>query len=101
MAATYPLPGASTWVDNHLSSTYVDAMAAQQTRDLAGDVDSTDPQVGLAAVASLRNLVERLEELHVANARECGWSWQEIGAALGVSKQAVHRKHGRRRRLLG
>jgi MYXO-CTERM domain-containing protein len=33
-------------------------MAAQQTRDLAGAVDSTDPQVGLAAVASLRNLVE-------------------------------------------
>ena len=45
-------------------------MAAQQTRDLAGDVDSTDPQVGLAVVASLRTLVERLEELHVANARE-------------------------------
>jgi hypothetical protein len=101
MAATYPLPRASTWVDNELPSTYVDAMAAQQTRDLAGAVDSTDPQVGLAAVASLRNLVERLEELHVANARERGWSWQEIGAALGVSKQAVHRKHGRRRRLLG
>jgi len=77
------------------------AMAAQQTRDLAGAVDSTDPQIGLAAVASLRNLVERLEELHVANARDRGWSWQEIGAALGVSKQAVHRKHGRRRRLLG
>jgi Homeodomain-like domain len=76
-------------------------MAAQETRDLAGAVDSTDPQVGLAAVASLRALVERLEALHVANARDRGWSWQEIGAALGVSKQAVHRKHGRRRRLLG
>ena len=58
-------------------------MAAQETRDLAGAVDSTDPQVGLAAVASLRNLVERLEELHVANARERGWSWQEIGARAG------------------
>jgi hypothetical protein len=101
MAATYPLSGASTWVDNSIASTYVDAMAAQQTRDLAGAVDSTDPAVGLAAVASLRNLVERLEELHVANARERGWSWQDIGGALGVSKQAVHRKHGRRRRLLG
>ena len=39
-------------------------MAAQQTRDLAGAVDSTDPQVGLAAVGSLRNLVERLQILH-------------------------------------
>ena len=62
-------------------------MAAQETRDLAGAVDSTDPEVGLAAVAALRTLVERLEALHVANARERGWSWQEIGGALGVSKQ--------------
>ena len=49
-------------------------------------MDSTDPQVGLAAVAALRTLVERLEALHVANARERGWSWQEIGGALGVSQ---------------
>src|SRR5262249_52870218 len=101
MGGSYPLAGPSTSVDRSPSSTYVDSMAAQETRDLAGAVDSTDPQVGLAAVAALRALVERLEALHVANARERGWSWQEIGSTLGVSKQAVHRKHGRRRRLLG
>ena len=69
---------------------------------LAGDIDSTDPAIGLRAVAALRALLERLETLHVDNARERGWSWQEIGRALGVSKQAAHRKHGegplRRRR---
>src|SRR5690349_9582388 len=69
-------------------------MSAQDAMKLAESVDSTDPAVGLRAVASLRTLVERLEALHVAQAREQGWSWQEIGAALGVSKQAVHRKHG-------
>lgn len=83
---------------------YVDAMAAatDETRsvtDLAGDAGSADPAVGLRAVASLRELAERLEALHVDRARELGWSWQEIGRALGVSKQAVHRKHGRRRLL--
>ncbi|MEU1311599.1 helix-turn-helix domain-containing protein [Streptomyces cinnamoneus] len=55
-----------------------------------------DPQVGLRAVAALRRLVERLEELQVAGARRQGWSWEEIGAALGVSRQAVHKKHARR-----
>jgi DNA-directed RNA polymerase specialized sigma24 family protein len=70
-----------------------------ETVELAESVDSRDPAVGLRAVAALGNLLERLEALHVQNARAQGWSWQEIGAALGVSKQAVHRKYGRRRLL--
>jgi hypothetical protein len=47
----------------------------------------------LRAVAALRRLVEQLEALHVQAAREQGWSWAQIAAALGVSKQAVHKKH--------
>jgi hypothetical protein len=65
-------------------------------------VDSRDPAVGLAAVASLRDLVEELEELHVDNARSLGWSWQAIAEALGITRQSAHKKHhvrrGRRRR---
>ena len=64
-------------------------------------MDSRDPSVGLGAVAALRQLVEELEELHVDNARGLGWSWQGIAEALGVTRQAVHKKHhvrrGRRR----
>src|SRR4051812_50172631 len=77
MAATYPLPHASTWVDTRMSSTYVDAMAAQQNRDPAGAVDSTHSHVGLGRVASLRNLLGRLQQPHVANARDRGGSWHE------------------------
>ncbi len=64
--------------------------------DLVGDLDSTDPAVGLRAVAALGRLLARLEDLHVRNARARGWSWQEIAEALGVTKQTVHRKHARR-----
>ncbi len=64
--------------------------------DTAAAATSQDPQVGLRAVAALRRLVERLEALQVDGARRLGWSWEEIGQALGVSKQAVHKKHGRR-----
>jgi predicted DNA-binding protein YlxM (UPF0122 family) len=42
-------------------------------------------------------LQERLEAIHVVNAREQGWSWQAIAEALGVSRQAVHQKYNRRR----
>ena len=54
------------------------------------------PQEGLRAVRALRELADRLERLQVERARDLGWSWQEIADALGVSKQAVHKKHGRR-----
>ena len=45
---------------------------------------------------SARLLADQLERLHVERARGLGWSWQDIATVLGVSKQAVHKKHGRR-----
>ncbi|MEU4384358.1 helix-turn-helix domain-containing protein [Promicromonospora sp. NPDC023805] len=58
----------------------------------AGD----DPADGLRAVRALRELADRLEALQVERARRLGWSWQDIAGALGVSRQAVHKKHNRR-----
>jgi len=60
---------------------------------LAAATGSRDPDVGLAAVAALRALVEVLEALQVGNARAKGWTWQDIAGRLGVSKQAVHKKY--------
>ncbi len=60
---------------------------------LAAATSSHDPEVGLAAVAALRGLVEVLEALQVDNARAKGWTWQAIARRLGVSKQAVHKKY--------
>jgi hypothetical protein len=65
---------------------------------LTAATNSRDPEVGLRAVATLRGLVEVLEALQVDNARASGWSWQQIASRLGVSKQAVHQKHGQRTR---
>ena len=64
-----------------------------QATDLAASTASRDPEVGLRAVASLRRLLEGLERLQVKNAREKGWSWEAIAEALGVTKQAVHKKY--------
>jgi DNA-binding NarL/FixJ family response regulator len=66
-----------------------------QATQVAAAASSRDPAVGLAAVASLRRLLESLEELQVANARGQGWSWQQIADALAVSRQAVHKKYRR------
>jgi DNA-binding NarL/FixJ family response regulator len=68
----------------------------EKTLEVAEGAASNDPEVGLRAVAALWVLTERLEMLQVDNARSLGWSWQQIAARLGVTKQTVHRKHSRR-----
>ncbi len=65
------------------------------TGQLSTGIRSDDPSVGLRAVVALRRLAEQVESVQVARARTQGWSWDQIGDALGVSRQAVHKKHGR------
>ncbi len=54
------------------------------------------PREGLEAVVALRRLLEMLEAAQVENAFVAGWTWAEIAEVLGVSKQAVHKKHAKR-----
>jgi DNA-binding NarL/FixJ family response regulator len=68
----------------------------ETSTEIAEAAGSAHPDIGLRAVAALRELTERLEILQVDRARELGWSWQDIAARLGVTKQTVHRKHGKR-----
>ncbi|HLR84823.1 MAG TPA: RNA polymerase subunit sigma-70 [Nocardioidaceae bacterium] len=65
--------------------------------DLAVAAAGGDPESGLRAVRALHELADRLEMLQVERARERDWSWQQIADALGVSRQAAHQKHGRRK----
>lgn len=69
-----------------------------ETTELATAAAGRNPELGLAAVAALRRLTEQLADLQVDNAREQGWSWQQIADRLGVSRQAVHKKYARRGR---
>ncbi|MGH8833882.1 MAG: RNA polymerase subunit sigma-70 [Actinomycetes bacterium] len=69
-----------------------------ESRRLIDTATGRDPEMGLTAVVALRQLVEVLEELQVDNARGQGWSWRDIARRLGVTKQAVHYKHGLRLR---
>lgn len=80
---------------------YLDVMAEAtgSPQQLTQDASSRDPAVGLRAVASLRILVDRLQDLQVQSARAEGWSWQQIATALGVSRQAVHQRYAARKLL--
>ncbi len=72
----------------------VDAMD-QILATLAGAADSDDPIMSLNAIRQLRREVDRVEAIAVRRARNANASWQLIALALGVSKQAVHKKYGR------
>ncbi|MGZ4430682.1 MAG: hypothetical protein ACXVYV_03445 [Gaiellales bacterium] len=61
-----------------------------------GAASPVDPADGLAAVVALRRLAERLETAQVEQAMRDGWSWSEVAEALGVTRQAVHKKHAKR-----
>jgi hypothetical protein len=63
--------------------------------DLNLNLSSDDPAIGLRASLALHRLAERVEANQVAAAREQGWSWQQIGDALGVTRQSVHTKYNK------
>lgn len=64
-------------------------------RTLAANAGSDDPIEALNAIAELRTELDRVESVTVRSARNRGASWQLIALALGVTKQAVHKKYGR------
>ncbi|WP_382307620.1 hypothetical protein [Herbiconiux sp. UC225_62] len=70
-------------------------MDVTDVHTLAADAGSNDPIVSLRAVAKLRTELDRIEGVAVRRARNANASWQLIALALGVSRQAVHKKYGR------
>ncbi|MBG6192185.1 DNA-binding XRE family transcriptional regulator [Arthrobacter sp. CAN_A212] len=69
-------------------------MESSRVADVAADI--TDPRAGLRAVASLRVLADALELRQVEAALRSGMKWQTIADALGVTRQAVHKKYSKR-----
>ncbi|NBF00385.1 hypothetical protein FE391_24255 [Nonomuraea sp. KC401] len=68
------------------------------TNDLATlmrQAQDDDPLRALHATTALRREIERLEAVQVRRARVAGLAWAQIAEAIGVTKQAVHKKYGR------
>ena len=83
-----------------MSSTRTDR--AEALERWADDVESTDLKVAdTEALRSIADLVEQRNEVDedlteaVRSARRAKRSWSEIGAMLGVSKQAAQRKYSK------
>jgi Homeodomain-like domain len=68
-------------------------LTGMESDELSDHIRSGDPAVGLRAVGALRRLAEQVEAAQVRAARQQGWTWEQIGDALGVSRQSVHAKY--------
>lgn len=68
--------------------------ADTMTDDVLQIVDTTELQT-LGRLADQRAALEHDVAEAVRRAREASRTWSEIGAMLGVSKQAAQRKYGR------
>jgi hypothetical protein len=51
------------------------------------------PLEALGAVVQIRRELETVERDAVATAREKGATWDDIAAAIGVTRQAAYQKH--------
>ena len=58
--------------------------------------DPSDPEAAFASVVALRRLADRLELAAVNVAVKRGWSWTDVASALGVTRQAAHKRFAHR-----
>lgn len=62
----------------------------------ASDEIPPEPLGALALLAEQRRALNREEEALVRRARVRGFSWEAIANALGITRQAAHKKFGKK-----
>lgn len=82
-------------VNRHRDADEYAAMLRRMLRAFGRRVAAGDPD-DLAELVALRETLEQAISEAVAGQREThGYSWGDLAASLGTSRQAVHQRYGR------
>lgn len=76
-------------------------MLTHMVDNLLDTIQAKEPLDALAELATTRQRLEAETAVQVRRARVQGHSWELIAAALGVSRQAVHKKYAGGMRVFG
>jgi hypothetical protein len=71
-------------------------MSGDPAQRMRAAVEAREPLDGLRSVVELRQELDEAEARHVQVALHEGRSWTQIAEALGISKQAAHKRHAQR-----
>jgi hypothetical protein len=66
---------------------------AAETAQMIGQVHVGNSD-RLELLRKMRSDVEALERLTVKECRNCDWTWQDVGDALGITRQAAQQRFG-------
>lgn len=80
---------------NALLDTLGDAAASikQAEYDMGGEKIGASMLEAVANIAQARTTLEEAERRAVTQARSAGTTWEEIGYALGTSRQSAHEQY--------
>lgn len=77
--------------------TYAQAIDHLQVARIESQSDTGTTQEELRHIAAALDIVDHLTRAAVTAARQDGQTWEQVGYALGVTKQAAQQRYGTRK----
>ena len=84
----------TTWSWADIASPVMSLGVAISDLEAARDMPLTDAPAALAKMAEAERFIQAARQEIVTKMRDAGATWDQVGAALGISKQGARKVYG-------